>query len=713
MDRTRRHQEVCFTLDILTDGSEFTGNGTIFLSGWKKPQVAKDDWLEECMNLQGPICRYAIAGIGDLTARLAADQRFKLSTTQAVFVPARDCFDGLSALMLSLRSAGAPSLHIVSTQSQTMEELSSTVLGPRCQLQITNCQVPGGDNISKGLEEATITSVWWQVYDDTHLIVHASRRDVLDVDKVTYLFSMRNKTQVSTILLLPPGCPSVSQAYKELLQATLPLLQNNDPKPINIDYIIALNPIDDKASNIMIGDQEIPVMITSSDNNRSLVDPGILIRSQKMINLCSKQLPAIFPRATTPLGLSPDHFIEQKPLCLHSCTSVIFDITVPRIQTIMDRRKVIWDRPITDESTSSVASLKTFSDSSHMLSKQDTDENEIDLDDEDSNDETDVPIPIPATSSRMPRLFVLGTGCATPSAIRGASGYALRFPCHDGKSEKSDVFILDCGEGVATMLSRYGPHDWLDAIRGIWISHAHLDHYGGLPTLLRILAKERDKEDQFKTDQEEEDMIKRRRTTHCSCWVMAPPKVLRYIDLCLDCHHGRRKSDGRQIYDPRLPHDPTIPPGPWTHFENIRVLHNCHPAHGLLLGWRLKRHETDSSTNCGNWETSWFCFSGDTRPSHSLIQACRKATLSEPSTRRFFLLHEATFEDAERDQANRKKHSTVCEALEVASKIGASRVLLTHFSQRYVSLQALTTTESSKPALPVGLAIDGLCVALE
>ena len=45
-------------------------------------------------------------------------------------------------------------------------------------------------------------------------------------------------------------------------------------------------------------------------------------------------------------------------------------------------------------------------------------------------------------------------------------------------------------------------------------------------------------------------------------------------------------------------------------------------------------------------------------------------------------------------QADRKKHSTVDEAMQVATDMGADRVILTHFSQRY-------------PRLPVGLPVEG------
>ena len=51
--------------------------------------------------------------------------------------------------------------------------------------------------------------------------------------------------------------------------------------------------------------------------------------------------------------------------------------------------------------------------------------------------------------------------------------------------------------------------------------------------------------------------------------------------------------------------------------------------------------------------------------------------------------YQATFDDAEpgmRREAEQRKHSTVAEALEVGNQMGAWRVLLTHFSNRYPRL---------------------------
>jgi ribonuclease BN (tRNA processing enzyme) len=83
-------------------------------------------------------------------------------------------------------------------------------------------------------------------------------------------------------------------------------------------------------------------------------------------------------------------------------------------------------------------------------------------------------------------------------------------------------------------------------------------------------------------------------------------------------------------------------------FEPFPVHHIAH-ATGLRLvgaeGWSL-------------------VFSGDTRPCERLVQAAQGCDL---------LVHEATFADDEQGQAERKKHSTLGEALEMGTRSGAYR----------------------------------------
>ena len=702
MNDSSRHPEVLYTVDVLCDGSELTGRGTLFLSVWKRPRDLAPtnmvSWLEEAMEISSPLGRYAISGIGDLTSRLAADQRFKLAPTRAVFAPTGDSLDGLSALLLALSSSGAPSLHITSTKADIMEELATIVLGSRGSLKISNCQVPDGGG-------------WWQVFTDPYVTVHGSRRDPNDYDKVTYLLSVHSGRESSTLALLPHGCDSIQDSYEELVGNDLPISNKSNNHPVRITALIALDPHDDAWETVQL--PNCVVMVTKPQV--LVADPGILDRSQRVMEYLSNELPKSFvpsqsiarhdTTANTNRGSHHLDMVGSVPLQLISGTSILLAQIIPRV---IDRRRPLDVQPTKQDWASTIASLRTFQEPTVAALcplDADEDENEVDLeedasDNEDTNRDGECSTSMDPT--RCPMLFVLGTGCATPSAVRGASAHALTLPsCHG--SLESEVILLDCGEGATTMMLRYGPEDWQRRLRGVWISHAHLDHYGGLTTLIRTIGNSSDSSSRITT------YAKRRKTTPSSCcWVMAPPKVLRYLDLCLNCHHGRHNLTGKPIFEPLLHHDPTLPPGPWTHFQNIKVAHNCHPAYGLLIGWP-KGGSADNKND--KKEMSWFCFSGDTRPSDSLVRACGGVGRRHGDS--MFLLHEATFEDEDREQAELKKHSTVSEAVSVAKDVGATRLLLTHFSQRYVSLQSLPVVSSSNADFRLGLAMDGLRVMLD
>lgn len=76
----------------------------------------------------------------------------------------------------------------------------------------------------------------------------------------------------------------------------------------------------------------------------------------------------------------------------------------------------------------------------------------------------------------MTRVIFLGTAAALPTGDRGNTTLALMGdPSEPG-------LLIDCGDGAYRSLLRaeLGP----DAIGDIFITHAHIDHLGGLPSLL-------------------------------------------------------------------------------------------------------------------------------------------------------------------------------------------------------------------------------------
>lgn len=727
---------ICFSLDVLTDGSDCTGHGTLFLSVWRKPKSVDFDenhsWLLEIMNTTPPLARYAISGLGDATSRLCADQRLKLAPTRAVFLPcSTSSWDGLSAMLLALHSAGAPSLHVVTTTPDSgnrLEELAEIILGRHRGFNIPTCEVP----LSSQGEPPT----WWKVYEDEYLVVHGScrRRHENEPPALILLYTLFEKEDARTFLLVPPGCRHVNATIENIQKEKLPIHKDI---AITIDCVIALDPsILPEAVNVVSEASTTtmpPLLVTTPNQNKDSQDPGVLIRAQQVAQVFHKAMPWAFPYSSPHSSsdleqpLSSRH--ESGTLVLRSGTSLLVDFKTDFTLEVLDRRAGIWARDNRQDWSSTLESLTSLIPKGPSVE----DENEIDLDDDDDDDdenETQRDAEGLKHPLQDPHLIVLGTGCASPSALRGASGYAVVFPkssvmypTNGVPIDRDQVVILDCGEGVTTMLSRHGGSsvDLLPRIAGIWISHTHLDHYGGLPTLLRAIF-ERSQQGRGSNQQSESSSRhpKQPRLDHAAPWVMAPAKVLRFLDIVLECHRGRRRqgsSSSQPMFLPRTHDDPTVPPGPWSWFQNIKVYHSCCPSFGILLGWQPHGRQNNGMPRRS---TSFLCYSGDTRPCRTLVQVCQHA-LATTRSRHLILVHEATFQEEEQESAEKKKHATVVEAIQVGRDIPASQTLLSHFSQRYVSVTKTkemgvddddTVLQSSSDNIPVGLAMDGLWLPL-
>jgi len=110
-------------------------------------------------------------------------------------------------------------------------------------------------------------------------------------------------------------------------------------------------------------------------------------------------------------------------------------------------------------------------------------------------------------------------------------------------------------------------------------------------------------------------------------------------------------------------------------------------------------HHTEAYGIVLSHKDGWkITYSGDTEPCQNLVDAGKDSSL---------LIHEATFEDGMEEEAREKHHSTCGEALEIADKMNAKSVLLTHFSQRYAKLPIMKTNT------PVAVAFDHMRVHLD
>jgi ribonuclease BN (tRNA processing enzyme) len=126
--------------------------------------------------------------------------------------------------------------------------------------------------------------------------------------------------------------------------------------------------------------------------------------------------------------------------------------------------------------------------------------------------------------------------------------------------------------------------------------------------------------------------------------------------------------------------------------KNIPVEH-CPNSYGVLLALAQMNIK---------YPTFTLCYSGDTRPSENLVNVCieygnyapktesrvRVETKSNDEYKISLLIHEASFDDDDigQQEAIKKRHSTIREALDISNQIKAKSLILTHFSQRYPKL---------------------------
>ncbi len=82
-------------------------------------------------------------------------------------------------------------------------------------------------------------------------------------------------------------------------------------------------------------------------------------------------------------------------------------------------------------------------------------------------------------------------------------------------------------------------------------------------------------------------------------------------------------------------------------------------------------------------------YTGDTRPCRQLQSLSRSMDGRRPD----LVIHEATMPHIRQDDAIRKKHCTVTEAVRSARDMGARFTLLTHFSQRFSKMVPYTEFE--------------------
>ncbi|KAJ0160090.1 Ribonuclease Z 1 [Colletotrichum tanaceti] len=247
--------------------------------------------------------------------------------------------------------------------------------------------------------------------------------------------------------------------------------------------------------------------------------------------------------------------------------------------------------------------------------------------------------------NRDTEIIPLGTGSSLPSKYRNVSATLVRVPQYGN-------YLLDCGENTLGQLRRAFPAEEVAKIlretRCIAISHIHADHHLGLTSFVTAWSE-------------------------ATAALDPPPKLgivgpISIQNFLLEYSQMESMDLSRVEFIRKhniFPHtDGRMPKDSCTRLASVQLVpvNHCQHSYAVVLAWPsgLK-----------------IAYSGDCRPSNALVEAGKGATL---------LIHESTFDDDKKGDALAKKHSTMSEALDVGYRMGARRVLLTHFSQRYAKI---------------------------
>ncbi|EPY05322.1 ribonuclease Z [Paenibacillus alvei TS-15] len=272
-------------------------------------------------------------------------------------------------------------------------------------------------------------------------------------------------------------------------------------------------------------------------------------------------------------------------------------------------------------------------------------------------------------------IYFLGTGAGMPTTRRNVSGMALRL-----YEERGSFWMFDCGEGTQHQVLQ-SPLK-LGKCEFIFITHLHGDHIFGLPGLLSSRAyqggvspltvfgpvglqrfihtvfelSETHLPYELHIQEVESGVI----------WedeqfaVTALP--LEHRVLSLGYQVQQKEKPGR--LDLNLLKEKNLPPGP--------LYGQLKRGQDIVLpsGELVEASSVLGSPIPGKSVT----ILGDTRPCENAIKLAQGVDL---------LVHEATFMDDKRENANEFGHSTARQAAQIAVSAGVKKLALTHFSSRY------------------------------
>lgn len=275
------------------------------------------------------------------------------------------------------------------------------------------------------------------------------------------------------------------------------------------------------------------------------------------------------------------------------------------------------------------------------------------------------------------QVYFLGTAGALPTPARNAPCIMVR--------RGSDTLLFDCGEGAQQQMMRARTGFTVDAV---FITHWHADHFLGIAGLVQTLSftGRKDPLPIYGPSWVHEAVAAIRSLSRFNLRFpltsvqMGHGKAIRfsgYTVTAFSTDHGMESVGYALIEDER--------PG---RFDRDRAV-ALGVSPGPLFG-RLQRGETVCIARDGGSvhvtpdqvmgpprPGRSVVYTGDTRPVHDRIR--------ELVTGPDLLIHDATYDDQERERAVEVFHATASEAGVTATAVDARMLALVHISSRYTS----------------------------
>lgn len=219
------------------------------------------------------------------------------------------------------------------------------------------------------------------------------------------------------------------------------------------------------------------------------------------------------------------------------------------------------------------------------------------------------------------RVYFLGTGAAMP--------VSRLLPCVALKVN-SNIYLLDVGEGCQIRMFRKGLSPL--KVKAIFITHAHGDHYLGLPGLLQTMSLSDRKEKLFVAVPR---TLKEQLLSMLSSGIVKPRFEVEVAELSAGFTYSDEKVQVRAF-----------------------TVEHTTESYGFWIAIGKKT----------------LCYTGDTAPCKSVVENCRNVDI---------LIHDATFTHLYSEEAKEQGHSTAYEAARVALEAGAKSLVLFHISARH------------------------------